>query len=1526
MIEEKQHYDIAAIRRQLDAAFDDVGLDAFVLDFYPELFDRFGRGVRRDEKITLLLDYCRRLSKLGELQARLAPAAKGEAAFSSAVDRAPAAIHIDPGNPPISAIRRLLTAAFTPDALRRLLYDLPAFYPVVSRFGPKDSLDDMIAEVIDYCSTRLLWDELLAEVRSANPRQYERFASDLYATREQTYTPVSSLPPPDVLSEPGPLPPGSQVPFPRNPEFADREEQLKELAQALLGPSPRSPTLVWGMVGMGMTQLAIEFAYRYGRYFWGVYWLNGANPIESEVAAYGRTIGTGPWPKEPAALADLTLQAWQQVGPWLVILDSLEDVAVAQEWLPRLALPTTRLLITSRQGDWPEKLGLNRMRLDPFSVADSRAFLRTFLPAKRASDEELDRLAEKVGGLPLALRVAAGYLVQSPKVTVDDYLRMLTQETGQGVMSSFLEVMWEQVKDDQAQGVLLAAAWCAPAQPIPRDLLQKAVELDAHEYGGAVELLVGLSLLTLEQGEPGPAIHPLMAEYVRNRSAGPHVKAPAKALEAVAMALVELSDQALDTSLPAQFGPLRPHVEAVAAWAEQDGLDTAGMLWSNLGAHRRMVADYAGARAAFEQALSIDERTSGPQDPRVASDANNLGGVLRDLGDLAGARKAFERALEIDEKTYGPDHPKAASDLNNLGLVLRDLGDLDAARDAFEKALAIDEQVYGSVHPNVARDVDNLGRVLYNLEDLTGARAAFERALAIDEMAYGPDHPNTARDLSNLGRSLYKMGDMPGAREAFERALRINEKAYGPNHPTVAEARDDLAMAGYDLDGLTEACLGGSCVLFAGSGLSESAGLPGWDAFVEGLRAWAVEQGYIDENQGASLRRSIEAGDSSLAADGIAATLQRRGLQAELNAYLGRIFGDSARQPTEIHHILPGLRFSAALTPNHDRLLEQTFEPSPKVYTPADADPLLETLVKRDFFLLKLRGTLDRPETVMLAPTQYQDALVSNRSLAQFMSSLFVSRTIFFLGASLDEILTYCGGIKFGEAARQHYAIVPVSGSAWEAKAEQLQQRYNIKVLPYQSGELRRALAFVQALAGRVEAKAGARSPAETRRKRSQLKTIRLENIGPFQDFSLDLDTHWTILLGDNGVGKSTILKAIALAICGDDARQYADRLIRIGAQEGQITLETTEGDRYLTKLSRIAEAKLVSLPQRPLEIEGWLALGFPPLRGLGWQRSSGPQAETVVRRLSSADLLPLMTGALDPRTNELKQWIINLDYRIIKGQEKRCRQLFDDFFDTVGRLTVGMKLGKGKVDPNTYQVTIETDDGEVPIELVSQGTQSLLGWVGVLLERMYEMHDKAKQPRDQPALVLIDEIDAHMHPSWQQAMVPLLTEVFPKVQFIGTTHSPLIVGGLPMSQVVRFYRDSQGKVDRLKGVEPDMTMGYADQVLTGSLFGLPTTLDTVTQEKIKEYQALLGKSERTSKEEREFQELHKVLQFRIPPPYETPPERRAEELVEALLTQQVLEAVPGAPADMLKEVQDRVLDRAKKLLADLQRQQEVRA
>ena len=534
--------------------------------------------------------------------------------------------------------------------------------------------------------------------------------------RPAPYTPL--VPPgQDELPEPGGLPPGSYVSFKRNALFTGRERALKRLARALLHkdhPSALVTQAVAGMGGVGKTQLAVEFVYRYGRFFHGVHWVNcqQETAIGAEVAACGERMCLPYWPEKQPGQVARTLDAWCRGGPRLVVLDNLEDVESAREWLGRLSGGAVRAVVTARRRNWPRDLGLAPLPLKVFDEKESRAFLREYLSEERATDAELDGLAERLGHLPLALELAGRYLKSAARLTVGEYLEKIENVWAHASMADWraelgnptghdldlaetFAASWERVEDETARQVFLMLGWCAPNEAVPCEVLEKAAELDTERCDAAVGVLAELGLVEVEDPQAGALVHPLLAEFGRSLAGA------GEALEAVAEALGTLTQEAGESGLPARFVPLRAHVEAVVPVAEEAELEDAGMLWNNLGYHLEDVADYAGARECYGRALAIDERVFGPDHPEVATDVNNLGSVLHDLGDLEGARAAYGRALAIDERVFGPDHPTVALRVNNLGSVLQDLGDLEGARESFGRALGILERFLPEGHPGI---------------------------------------------------------------------------------------------------------------------------------------------------------------------------------------------------------------------------------------------------------------------------------------------------------------------------------------------------------------------------------------------------------------------------------------------------------------------------------------------------------------------------------------------------------------------------------------------------------------------------------------------------------------------------------------------------------------------------------------------------------------------------------------------------------------------------------------------------------
>jgi energy-coupling factor transporter ATP-binding protein EcfA2 len=165
------------------------------------------------------------------------------------------------------------------------------------------------------------------------------------------------------------------------------------------------------------------------------------------------------------------------------------------------------------------------------------------------------------------------------------------------------------------------------------------------------------------------------------------------------------------------------------------------------------------------------------------------------------------------------------------------------------------------------------------------------------------------------------------------------------------------------------------------------------------------------------------------------------------------------------------------------------------------------------------------------------------------------------------------------------------------------------------------------------------------------LKRVLLENIGPFKELELELQPKWNVLLGDNGVGKSNILRAIALALAGEAAAPWAARMLRYNAGRGRVVLETADGDQRsveLTRPSRTSKEVTVKVQAtHSLEAQPGLAIGFPPLRQLGWQPATGPEPKTATAYTTPEDLLPMLRGEPDPRMQSFKQFVVDLDFPI---------------------------------------------------------------------------------------------------------------------------------------------------------------------------------------------------------------------------------------------------------------------------------------
>jgi hypothetical protein len=356
----------------------------------------------------------------------------------------------------------------------------------------------------------------------------------------------------DTTPDPALLPPGSRMQLLRNPLFVGREADLKAIAKNLKGGGAAAITT--GIGGVGKTQLASEFAHRYGQFFaGGVFWLSFADPtgIDAEIAACGG-VGAMELYTDAHSLTQAEQVAkvraeWALSIPRLLIFDNCDDLpGTTAETLLAQRMPKSggcRILVTSRRGQWPRGLGIAALPLSVLSRAESIALLRSH--RGDISDDEVDAIANELGDLPLALSLAGSYLETYRDETFgapNTYLanlqkQLLDHRSMQGAGAgpsltghelnvratfnlSYQRLDTAEPIDALAIDALARAAYLAPGEPFPRELLLATLgdraddEETAARRADALRRLHALGLLE-QNDDDYVRLHPLLAIFAQ---------------------------------------------------------------------------------------------------------------------------------------------------------------------------------------------------------------------------------------------------------------------------------------------------------------------------------------------------------------------------------------------------------------------------------------------------------------------------------------------------------------------------------------------------------------------------------------------------------------------------------------------------------------------------------------------------------------------------------------------------------------------------------------------------------------------------------------------------------------------------------------------------------------------------------------------------------------------------------------------------------------------------------------------------
>ena len=636
-----------------------------------------------------------------------------------------------------------------------------------------------------------------------------------------------------------------------------RDGLLGELAGA--GARVR---VLYGLGGCGKTRLALEAAVRAQQHGREVWWVSAAQPdaLAAGMRALGRRLGVTDDALEHGDAADVI---WQRLAarrdPWLLVIDNADDpqvlagagtcVAEGRGWLRPVAGEAGMVLVTSRDGSpasWGGWCRRHRLAMLPADPAAAVLADHAGHHPGLGSQEDARMLAARLGGLPLALKIAGSYLADAaaiPAAFFDSGMictyRQYRDALHGGDLAALFPVPDGQLTAEQARGligrtweltldlldarplpearqVLRLLASVADA-PVPYQLLLHPGTLAAfpplRDISGprlwqALKALDNFGLIDLDTGAQGPAVvpaarlHPLVRDTSR----------PAAGLER--LAFLELAARLLrraaaaaeETGVPEDpamrpvWQLLVPHSAVVFAdlSSEPDCPDDAAAAAAYAAyMTARFQAEqgfHAAAAAEFRDVLAARLRVLGPDHPDTLTTRHCIAWEMAARGDHAAAEAEFRDVLAARLRVLGPDHSDTLTTRDCIALEMAARGDHAAAEAEYRDVLAARLRVQGPDHPDTLTTRHQIALEMAARGDHAAAEAEYRDVLAARLRVQGPDHPDTLATRHCIAWEMAARGDHAAAEAEHRDVLAARLRVQGPDHPSTLTTRHCIAL------------------------------------------------------------------------------------------------------------------------------------------------------------------------------------------------------------------------------------------------------------------------------------------------------------------------------------------------------------------------------------------------------------------------------------------------------------------------------------------------------------------------------------------------------------------------------------------------------------------------------------------------------------------------------------------------------------------------------------------------------------
>ncbi|WP_141582125.1 FxSxx-COOH system tetratricopeptide repeat protein [Actinomadura sp. WMMA1423] len=653
----------------------------------------------------------------------------------------------------------------------------------------------------------------------------------------------------------------------RNPDFTGRDALLRDIRADLSGAvTCLLPAAPRRLGGQGKSQLAVEYAHRYAGDYDVIWWVPAERTTlaRSSLVELARRLDT-PLSDEVNRTVERLLDALRTSPAhrrWLLIYDNAADPDELVPLLPvragepggplTTAVPGGHVLITSRDRRWAGRTAAEDVGV--FERAESVALLCRRVPGLTAADA--DRIAERIGDLPLAVEQAAAWLAVTGRAA-GEYLRLLDRrlraEPGASLpldypaeLAGTLTLAFERLReDDPAAGRLLELWAFFGPEPVTRDLLAAGagdglppdLTETLADAGLLREAMADIDRYALGRFDPDRCslqVHRLIRTMLQTRLSDDDHRAVRGRVHRILAAATPKAPPDDETTWPIR-AEIAPHVvpSGVIGGATTEirgvALDQMRYLY--------LLGDFEGSRVLAELALEHWQRELGPYDESVLIAGRELGTVMRALGDVAGANRHNAEIYRRTIERFGPGHSITMRAAGTVAADRRLRGDFQAALDLDQDTLRRTARLFGNGHLETLRVANNVGINLRLLGEFERARSLDADSLAQFRASVGPHNRVTlfamsqlARDLHGLGAyreaaalqrevltitrgtpvsdhafvlhtemshaaTLRKLGALAEAQRLAEDTLRLHTQRYGERHPDTLAAQRVLALA-----------------------------------------------------------------------------------------------------------------------------------------------------------------------------------------------------------------------------------------------------------------------------------------------------------------------------------------------------------------------------------------------------------------------------------------------------------------------------------------------------------------------------------------------------------------------------------------------------------------------------------------------------------------------------------------------------------------------------------------------------------